>query len=235
MRLYKLTDSNDQTRNATQWGVGVTQRTDGAGALCGPGWLHAYEHPLLAVLLNPIHANFDPGAMHLWAADAAGGVLRDGPLKIGVTELTTAVKMPLPIVSTEQRVRFAILCALEVCADTAWRQWAERWLSGEDRSSVWAAEEAAVWAAEAAALAAREARAAAAEAAREARAAAAEAAWAAEAENAAAPAAAALAEAWAAEAAEARAAAWAAAAWAAEAAEAASPIDLIALAARSCQ
>jgi hypothetical protein len=52
------------------------------------------------------------------------------------------------------RVRFAILCAKEVCADLPWNAWADKWLSGEDRS------EAAAGAAAEAAWAARAARAA---------------------------------------------------------------------------
>ena len=56
-KLYKLTDQNHQTRNNTKWGAGVTHTASGQGDLCTAGWLHAYTSPLLAVLLNPIHAN----------------------------------------------------------------------------------------------------------------------------------------------------------------------------------
>lgn len=54
-------------------------------------------------------------------------------------------------VDTTQRVRFGILCALQVYQDPAWRKWAEGWLSGSDRGEA-AAGIAAVWAAEAATL-----------------------------------------------------------------------------------
>ena len=57
---YKLTNENHETYNGTKWGPGVTHETDGHGELCGSGWLHYYDDPLLAVLLNPIHANFQP-------------------------------------------------------------------------------------------------------------------------------------------------------------------------------
>lgn len=56
MKAYKLTDENHQTRNETQWGENITHYTNGEGELCGPGWLHYYNDPLLAVLLNPVHA-----------------------------------------------------------------------------------------------------------------------------------------------------------------------------------
>jgi hypothetical protein len=180
--LYKLTDGDGQTRGGTQWGPGVSHSGTGEGELCGPGWIHAYEHPLIAVLLNPIHADFK--TPRLWEAEGEVG-LRDGQIKCGCKTLTTVREIPLPAITTEMRVRFAILCAKEVCACRSWNAWADRWLSGEDRSEA-AAEDAAeaAWAAQAASWAAYAAARAAAEAARAARAAAAAAAaawWAAEA------------------------------------------------------
>ena len=148
MKLYKLTDEKDQTKNATQWGTGITHTTNGEGDLCGPGWLHAYEDPLLAVLHNPIHGAFiDP---HLWEAEGEGEVKRHGQMKIGVTRLTTVKRIDLPVVSTVQAIAYAILCGKEVCDNVEWNRWADRWLSGEDRSEASAdAEYAAVYAADA--------------------------------------------------------------------------------------
>ena len=156
--LYKLTDADGRTYGETQWGEGVTHTTDGEGELCGPGWLHAYTDPLLAVLLNPIHANVT--SPRLWECEGEVGQSDHG-LKVGCTSLTTTREIPLPVVTTEQRVRFAILCAWEVCEDSAWRVWATGWLDGSDRSKAAAeaaaectAMAAAAWAAECAAMAA---------------------------------------------------------------------------------
>ena len=150
MKLYKLTDEHDQTYNQTQWGENVTHTVNGEGELCGLGWIHAYTDPLLAVLLNPIHANFvNP---HLWEAEGEIGKTDHG-LKVGGTKVTTLTRMALPVIMMEQRVRFAILCAKHVCGDTAWNRWADDWLSGKDRAAdaAWAAADAATRAAEAAA------------------------------------------------------------------------------------
>ncbi len=161
IKLYKLTDSCGKTRGGTQWGPGVSHSGTGEGELCGPGWIHAYEHPLVAVLMNPIHANFKNP--RLWEAEGEVG-LRDGQIKCGCKTLTTIREIPLPAITTEMRVRFAILCAKEVCADLSWNAWADRWLSGEDRSeaasgaaaeAAWAVTWAAAWAAEAASAAYR--------------------------------------------------------------------------------
>lgn len=221
--LYKLTDGDGQTHNGTQWGHGVSHSGTGNGELCGPGWIHAYEHPLIAVLLNPMHANFQHP--RLWEAEGEVG-LRDGQLKCGCKTLTTLREIPIPAVTTEMRVRFAIMCAKDVCADLAWNAWADRWLSGEDRtqaSAEAARADAASEAAEGARAAARAARAMAA----------------AEAAEAAAEGARAAARAWArADAWAARSAAWSAA-WAAvraayAAREAGAGIDIFAIAENAC-
>jgi len=129
-KLYKLTDENGRTHNQTQWGEGVTHSGTGKGGLCGPGFIHAYEDPLVAVFMNPIHADFPDPLM--WEAEGEIAI-RNGQLKCGCVSLTTVREIPLPVVTTEQRIRFAILCAKEVCRDAEWNAWADKWLSGEER------------------------------------------------------------------------------------------------------
>jgi len=153
MIVYKLTDKKLQTYGGYQWEPGVARETDGSGDLCGPGWLHYYHDPLLSALLNPIHADIaDPV---LWEAEAEGLHRDDRGLKGGCTRLTLLRRIELPQITTEQRVRFGILCAKVICDNPAWLAWPDRWLDGSDRSqeAVRAAVQAA-WAAEAAAEAA---------------------------------------------------------------------------------
>jgi hypothetical protein len=253
MRLYKLTDQNLQTRNGFQWTPGEWQEAPGTGELCTSGWLHAYTDPFLAILMNPDHANISKP--RLWLAEGDGNHADGHGLKCGVQKLRITTELPISEITTDDCIRFAILCALEVYKETGFVAWANGWLDRLDRSeAARAAAEAAAaraWAArveeaEAAAARAWAARARA-EVARAARAwAAAAEAWAARVEEAEA---AAEAAAWAAAARAAAAAAWAAeaaaraaeaAAWvAARAAEAAAwaaarPIDFTALAQRAC-
>ena len=169
MKKYKLTTQNLTTHNGFQWEVGEPRTTSGDGELCGPGWLHYYHHPLLAILLNPMHADIsDP---ILWEAEANGIHLDDHGLKGGCTQLTLTNRIELPTITLTNRVAFGILCAKTVCNDPAWNQWADDWISGKDRSaeaaarsaarSAAAAAWAAAWAAAAARSAARSAEAAA--------------------------------------------------------------------------
>jgi len=136
--LYKLTDSDGYTqRKDTRpclWGAGVSHSALGTGTkLCSEDVIHAYVDPLLAVLLNPIHANF-PSTMRLWRAEGEV-VATDGQLKVGVKTLTVIEEIPIPHITTEQRVKFGILCALEVYKEPTFVKWANSWLDGTDRAA----------------------------------------------------------------------------------------------------
>ena len=156
--IYKLTDQDMHTYGGCQWALGETKTTSGDGDLCGPGWLHCYTSPLLAVFLNPIHA--DIANPRLFCGTGQGARLDDYGLKCGFSEMTLLEELPVPTISTAQCVRFAILCAKQVCSDPAWTTWADAWLSGGDRSREAAARAAATAArAAATARAARAARA----------------------------------------------------------------------------
>jgi len=215
MTLCKLTDQDMQTHGGCQWVLGEWKEVSGKGGLCTDGWLHGYTDPLLAVFLNPIHANIKNP--RLWRIEVDGARLDDHGLKFGVQRMRLVEELPLPVVTTEQRVRFTILCAYPTASD-GWQTWAAGWLSGRNRSASASAAAAAVKAAAASAAASAWA---AAEAARAAT-------WAASA-SASASASAAEAE-WAAAEAE-----WAAAEAARAAAEAAVDLDLIAIAHEAVQ
>jgi hypothetical protein len=132
MKAYKLTDQNLQTRNGFQWTISEWQKTDGSGQLCSAGWLHAYEDPLLAVLLNPYHGNLQNP--RLWEVEVAGKSMDDEGLKCGFTKMRLVKELPLPVVSPIQRIAFGILCVLAVYNDPEWRHWAEDWLDNKDRT-----------------------------------------------------------------------------------------------------
>jgi hypothetical protein len=147
-----------KTYNGYQWELHEWKETDGEGDLCSPGWLHYYSDPLLAAFLNPIHAKF--AAPRLFQVEVAGKVKEDHGLKLGCTRMRLVKELEMPAVTTEQRIKFGILCALEVCKDPQFVAWAANWLDGTDRSkeataaaadAAWAAADAADAAAAAAA------------------------------------------------------------------------------------
>ncbi len=142
MKKYKLTDQNMRTRNGFQWELGKEVTTSGKGGfLCNDSWLHCYSHPLIAVLMNPRHANIQNPK--LFEVKALGKHLNDGGLKEGCTKMTLVEEIALPVISTTQKVAFAILCSLKVYKDKKYAKWADNWLKGNDRSSTAAADAAA--------------------------------------------------------------------------------------------
>ena len=154
--IYKLTDQDMRTHNGFQWTLNKEETASGKGGLCGPGFLHAYTDPLLAILLNPIHADIKSPRLF----KGTGTVSKtDNGLKIGCTEMTLTEEMELPVINIVQRIAFGILCTKEVYKDKDWNTWADNWLSGKDRTEATAEAAArATWAtAEAAARAAAEA------------------------------------------------------------------------------
>ena len=135
--LYKLTDQAGYTRkgkaNGCLWGNGVSHSGTGEGDLCGPGYIHAYTDPLLALLLNPIHASIKNP--RLWVCE--GEIAKsDRGLKVGCVELTAVSEIPVPAVTEEHRIRFGILCALEVYDDKEFASWARSWLDDKDRTAI---------------------------------------------------------------------------------------------------
>jgi hypothetical protein len=132
MVKYKLTTQSLTTFAGFQWQKNKKVVTDGIGNLCGSGWLHYYDSPELAILLNPIHADIKNPI--LWKVKAEGTHKLDFGLKGGCTEMTLIKQIPLPKISTTQRVRFAILCAQQTCHLPEFLIWSNFWLSGENRS-----------------------------------------------------------------------------------------------------
>jgi len=103
MTVWKITDSSNYTTayhhmeliHELQWGPMVTHTAAGPDLeLCTNGAIHAYLHPMLAALLNPLH--------RLWIAEADidGGIVppnwQTDCSKIGVRTLTTIKTVDFP-------------------------------------------------------------------------------------------------------------------------------------------
>lgn len=133
MKCYKLTDSDGKTYGGCQWFAGISHTAPGKGYLCSEYYIHGYEHKLVAVFMNPIHGGFIRPKM--WEAEASGEINRNGQLMFGCTKMKTIRKIPIPKITLDHRVEIAILCAKQVYSNPKWNKWADKWLSGKDRSS----------------------------------------------------------------------------------------------------
>lgn len=127
----KLTDKKSRTYGGMTWQVGVTNHATGKGTkLCTDGVLHYYDSPELAVLMNPIHREFDFPI----AYEVEGECVVTEGVKSGAKSLTPIRVIELPVFTAEQRIAFAIFCAKELCKDPDWNTWADNWLDGKDRA-----------------------------------------------------------------------------------------------------
>jgi hypothetical protein len=136
MKLYKLTNENGNTYGNTHWKEGTMHVAEkGKGSLCSKFWIHAYHNPQMAVLMNPVHAHFKNPI--LWEAEGVIG--KSDGTKVGCKKLTTTKQIPLPKLSTTQKIEFGIRCAMKVCEDEKWKIWAKNWLKNIDRSYAYAA------------------------------------------------------------------------------------------------
>src|SRR3990167_154366 len=114
MIAYKLTDSDGYTRRdktgETLWTVGDTVYPTGVGTTqCGPGVLHAYIAPEVAVLANPVHANIATPRCFRVEIAGAGRWETDGLKRWTSAPVRVLDEVELPVVSTEECIAWVII------------------------------------------------------------------------------------------------------------------------------
>ena len=120
MKEYKLTDEDMRTRG-TEWTLNVPLKINKPGnKLCSNQVYHYYPSPEIASLVYPVHVDFKKP--RLFECEIDKEVAFDG-LKGGCKRLTLIKKIELPVYTVEQRVKFAILCALEVYKEESFKAW----------------------------------------------------------------------------------------------------------------
>jgi hypothetical protein len=116
----------------TKWELNKTITVTKEGIqMCTDQVLHCYNHPLLALIFNPIHA--DISNPRLFEIEVDEIVNTDG-LKYASKQQTLIKELTIPEISLEQKVEFAIRVAKLVYKDTNWNTWADNWLDKSDRT-----------------------------------------------------------------------------------------------------
>ena len=131
---YKLLNQDLISYGNCKWELFVWKETDGIGELCSSGWLHCYSNPILGLILNPIHANINNP--RLFKVEVDGKTLNDNGLKEGWSRMRIIEEMDVPNITLTQKIGFGIYCSLEVYKEKDYVTWANKWLSGEDRTIV---------------------------------------------------------------------------------------------------
>ena len=138
MIVYKLLRPNWTTHNGHKWELNKTQTIDKPGnTLCSDKVFHAYRSARLAVLLNPIHASYDPFIM---VECDTPEIAADDWLKIGIKQITILKEIEKPELSQRQKVKFAIMCEQKVRhlrkPITRYDSWADTFLTENDELKI---------------------------------------------------------------------------------------------------
>jgi hypothetical protein len=135
--MYKLVSKDWTTHGGMKWEIGKTNCATKPGTeMCTNQVLHCYNDPRLVVIFNPIHANIS--GPHLLEIRVDKIVNSDG-LKFASKEQTPIKEIEPPKLSLNQKVAFAIKCALLVYKEASFVSWANNWLGNVDRSDSTAA------------------------------------------------------------------------------------------------
>ena len=114
-----------ETYNNTSWKLGETKTLPKVDSptLCTHDVFHAYANPNLALLLNPIHADFDNPRMF----EVTGEVCVSDWGKVGMFEQTLVCEIPLPewYCDYELRKKVAVMFAV-LCAEQALEYYSQR-------------------------------------------------------------------------------------------------------------
>ena len=136
MIKYKLVDKDGYTRKGkngeTFWLDKQEKQAHGKGKdLCSGDVIHFYDHPLLAVLFNPIHASITNPRLIAIKIDKT--FAHDG-LKGGCKKATFVREISMPKITPEQKIIFALKISLRYYKDKDYKKWVKNWLIGKDRS-----------------------------------------------------------------------------------------------------
>jgi len=136
MKCYKLVTQGLKAYGGFKYALRKwTPLLEGDATLCTSGWYHVYDHPLLAVLLNPIHRDLAKPKLFECTYDGRLNTRDDDGLKRGVRRLRLNKELPLPVITPCQYTRVAIYCAQPIQSCKSWAEWAKSWLRGKDRTS----------------------------------------------------------------------------------------------------
>lgn len=132
MKYYKLLNQDLTSYKGQKWEVGVPVTISKPGnKMCSDEVLHCYNHPLLSTFLNIIHANIQNPRLFVISVD---NICNSDGLKFASKSQTLLEEIPFINISIEKRVEIAIRVVKTVYREDKWNSWADKWLSGEDRS-----------------------------------------------------------------------------------------------------
>ena len=136
--FYKLTSQKMQTYGGFQWEPDAWYSSidaifkDSQRSLGSEAWFHCCDNPIVAIMQNPVEGQIiDP---RLFRCNVKGSKRGEMGLKFGFTYMRLGEELECPKITLNQLLAFGILCVKEICKEKGWLEWADKWLSGVDRS-----------------------------------------------------------------------------------------------------
>ena len=127
MKKYKLTNQEMQTRGGFKLEIEKKVIISREGnKLCSDQVIHYYDHPALAILFNPVHANITNP--RLFECEVWNVVAHDG-LKGGCKELTLLKEIEIPAISKPQKIDFVLMCAKKASTCKSRSAFDENWFN----------------------------------------------------------------------------------------------------------
>ena len=124
--FYLITDKDNTTWRDVQWGENVTHEEE------NPNYHFAvYNSPQAACYMYPFYEEFKNPK--LWAASGENPS-RDEGFRTKFAKLTTLNQLTSTLPNKDQRITFAILCSMNLVMNPIYRDWAVRYLKGDDQT-----------------------------------------------------------------------------------------------------
>lgn len=123
---YLITDQDNKTWRDIQWGEGVTNEDENINY-----HFAVYHGPQTASYMYPCYDGIKEPK--LWLA-AGRGLSKNEGLRSYYQQLTTTKEFAITWPTQEQRITFGILCAMNLVMHPDFREWAKKYLKGEDQS-----------------------------------------------------------------------------------------------------
>jgi hypothetical protein len=128
---YLLTDANGRSLRGSQIHAGhfIQSRHEGGDLISRNTW-ECMSTPQLAVMVNPLHAQSEHTRLFEIRHREVALVPRRAGVNLYIRELS------VPTVLPAQKLAFAIMAVRDLDYDHPFADWAQRWLSGADRSAI---------------------------------------------------------------------------------------------------
>lgn len=124
--FYLITDQENKTWRDIQWGENVTHEEENFNYHF---WV--YNSPQVAAYMYPCYEGTKNPK--LWTA-AGQHCTRDDKIRTLFSRLTSVKQLPMTFPTDEQRINFGILCAMNLVLNPLFRDWALKYLRGEDQT-----------------------------------------------------------------------------------------------------